>query len=235
MTIQDMHYDFKKKLNKVDSEQNRNLLIPEIDWALNEAQNLFVKWIAQPRSKSDLGFEINQRSIDDIRTIVVNGDNSPPLPVVNNIGSLPVDYLHYIKANVIMSKGQCSEVKGRVHIRQHDDEFEESPFDRSSFEWRTVNGVFFKDGVKFYTDGTFTIASMQLSYIKKLKYIHNAAGFRNGKYKLPSGIELSGTVNCELPEHTHQEIVDIAVLLVTGELQIPDYEVKMAKLNMNLK
>ena len=38
MNISEMHYDFKKKLNKVDSEQNRNLLVPEIDWALNEAQ-----------------------------------------------------------------------------------------------------------------------------------------------------------------------------------------------------
>ena len=48
MTIQDMHYDFKKKLNKIDSQQNRNLLIPEIDWTLNEAQELFVKITAFP-------------------------------------------------------------------------------------------------------------------------------------------------------------------------------------------
>lgn len=235
MTIEEQHYDFKKKLNKVDSEQNRNLLIPEIDWTLNEARNLFVKWIAQPRTKSHLGFEINQRSIDDISPLVINGDINSPLEVTNNISSLPKDYLHYIKGSVGMSKGQCTEVKGRVHIRQHDDEFEESPFDRSSFEWRTVNGVFFKDGVKFYTDGTFTIDGFYVSYIKKLNYVHNAKNFKGGKYKLPSGVELSGSVNCELPEHTHSEIVDIAVLIVTGELQIPDYEVKMAKLNMNLK
>jgi len=36
MTVKDMHYDFKKKLNKVDSQQNRNLLIPEIDWTHND-------------------------------------------------------------------------------------------------------------------------------------------------------------------------------------------------------
>lgn len=44
---------------------------------------------------------------------------------------------------------------------------------------------------------------------------------------------MSGSVNCELPEHTHREIVDIAVLLVTGEIQIPDYQVKLTKLNFN--
>ena len=70
MTISEMHYDFKKKLNKVDSEQNRNLLVPEIDWALNEAQELFIKMVAEPRQRSFLGFEKSQRTIDDIRTIV---------------------------------------------------------------------------------------------------------------------------------------------------------------------
>ena len=43
MTIQEMHYDVKMKLNKVDSQQYRNLIIPQVDWILNEAQELFVK------------------------------------------------------------------------------------------------------------------------------------------------------------------------------------------------
>ena len=230
MTIKDMHYDFKKKLNKVDSQQNKNLLIPEIDWALNEAQELFVKMIAEPRLKSYLGFETNQRAIDDIRTIVVNNNC---LNVYNNISSLPSDYWHFVRAEVEMSKGKCSGVKARVHIRQHDDDFENSNFDKSSFEWRTINGVFYENGVKFYTDGTFNIDKFCVSYIRKPRLIHNAEDFRNGTYKLPSGQILSGSVNCELPEHTHREIVDIAVLLVTGEIQIPDYQVKLTKLNFN--
>jgi|GEM_PF-6135448 len=44
-----------------------------------------------------------------------------------------------------------------------------------------------------------------------------------------------GFQDCELPEHTHREIVDIAVLLVSGELQLPDYQIKFNKINMNLK
>ena len=62
MSIKRMHYDLKVKLNKVDSQQYRNLLIPEIDWALNEAQNIFIKNIAEPRKMQqmfDFGFEKN--------------------------------------------------------------------------------------------------------------------------------------------------------------------------------
>lgn len=230
MTIKDMHYDFKKKLNKVDSQQYKNLLIPEIDWALNEAQELFIKMIAQPRLRSYLGFEKSQRNIDDIRTIVVN-ENC--LNVSNNTVALPEDYWHFVKADVEMSKGNCTGIKGRFHVRQHDDEFENSPFDKSSFEWRTVNGVFYENGVKFYTDGSFTINKFCISYIKKPNYIHNAENFRSGTYNLPSGTVLSGSENCELPDHTHREIVDIAVLLVSGEINTPDYQVKLNKLTFN--
>jgi len=230
MTIKDMHYDFKKKLNKVDSQQNRNLLIPEIDWALNEGYELFVKMIAQPRTKSYLGFEVNQRSIDDIRTLVVNNQCSS---ISNNIVPLPQDYWHFLKGEVTISKGNCTGKKAKFHLRQHDDEFEQSPFDKSSFEWRHVNGVFFENGIKLFDDGTFTNDEFCISYIKRPRYIHNAEDFRTGTYKLPSGQVLTGSVDCELPEHTHREIVDIAVLIVTGEIQASDYQVKLQKLNFN--
>ncbi len=230
MTISEMHYDFKKKLNKVDSEQNRNLLVPEIDWALNEAQELFIKMVAEPRQRSFLGFEKSQRTIDDIRTIV---ESEQVVTITNGVAPFPERYLFFLKAEVLMDKGNCRGVKGRLHVRQHDDEFENSSFDKSSFEWRIVNGLFITEGVKVFDDGTFTNKSLVLSYIRKPSYIHNANAFRNGTYQLPSGRVLEGTVDCELPEHTHREIVDIAVALVSGELLSNDYQVKLSKLNIN--
>lgn len=230
MTIDDMHYDFKKKLNKLDSQKYRGLLIPEIDWTLNEAKDLYVKMIAKPRVKNHLGFEIGQRSIDDIRNIVVE---ESPIPVVLGVALIPDDYLFYITSYCMITKEGCSNIKShKTFIRQHDDDFENSEFDKSSFEWRTVNGVFNKDGVKLFSDD-FQVNELRMTYIKQMKYIHNAQKFRNGQYVLPSGTLLSGSQDCELPEHTHREIVDIAVLLATGEIQSPDYQIKMNKLMLN--
>lgn len=229
MTIQDMHYDLKKKLNKVDSQQYRNLLIPEIDWALNEAMEIFVKIVAQPRYKTQMGFETTQRTIDDIRTIVVHEET---VNVNNNIVTLPANYWHFLNAMAVMTKGLCTST-GRVIIRQHDDNFESSPFDKSSFEWKTINCVFTEDGMRLYTDGTFNISSIFLSYIRRPVYMHYAQGFNAGTYTLPSGVVLSGSANCELPDHTHREIVDIAVLILSGELQTKDLQVKQMKLNFN--
>lgn len=225
-----MHYDFKTKLNKIDSQQYRNLRIPEIDWKLNEAQELFVKMVAKPRLKNNLGFETSQRSIDDIRTIVVKDYCSP---VINDVVTLPENYWHFISGETLMDKETCKGFKSTVKIRQHDDEFENSPFDCSSFEWREVNAVFYEGGLKFFNDGTFINSAFCMNYIKKLQYIHNAENFSSGRYRLPSGVLLSGSIDCELPEQTHREIVDIAVALASSDLQSPDYQNKLQKLNIN--
>lgn len=238
MDVKDMHYSFKKKLNKLDSQQYRNLLVPEIDWALNEAAGLFVKLIANPRAPENgvLGFESNQRTIDDIRTLVETGeDPDNQLDVVNNVVALPSDYNYFVRARVLISKGTCQNQKATVFIRQHDDMFEESSNDRSSFEWRTVNGTFTKEGIRLYDDGTFTMSKLHLTYLRKMLYIHNAASYPGGTYTLPSGIVLTGTQDCELPEHVHEEIVDLAVLLASGDLELPSYNIKREKLNLNLR
>jgi len=225
-----MHYDFKTKLNKIDSQQFRNLRIPEIDWKLNEAYELFVKMVAKPRLKNNLGFETSQRSTDDIRTIVVKDYCSV---VTANVATLPTDYMHFISGTVVMNKGICLGFPATLKVRQHDDEFENSPFDCSSFEWREVNAVFYDGGLKLYDDGTFTNEELCINYIKKLEYIHNAEDWRAGTYRLPSGVLLSGSNDCILPAHTHREIVDIAVLLATTDMQLPDFQAKQAKINLN--
>lgn len=230
MTIQEMHYDFKRKLNKIDSQQYRNFRVPEIDWLLNEAYELFVKMVAKPRNRSYLGFEKSQRTIDDIRVLVVNGE---PIDIVNNILTLPQEYLYYIDAEVLMDREGCEQTKAELKIRQHDDSFKKSEFDKSSFEWREVNGIFFQGGIKLFDDGTFTNSQVLLSYIKKLQYIHNAENYRNGTYNLPSGQTLTGTVDCELPEQTHREIVDIAVYIASEEIDSPKYQQKLQKLTLN--
>ena len=236
MTIKEMQYDIKFKLNKIDSEQYKNFRIPELDWAINEAEEIFVKSIAEPRTSNYLGFEINQRTIDDIRTIVVNDATIVPIKINNETYkvSLPQDYMFYISANVIISKEKCADRTARAILRQHDDRFETSPFDTSSFEWKEVNIRFYEYGIKLFTDGTFEIKEVKLNYIRKRKYIHNAQDFLpTSSYKLPSGVILTGTQNCELPEHTHREIVDIAVLILANNLDSPNYQLKQAKINLN--
>lgn len=230
MTTREMQYDFKMKFNKVDSQKNRNLLVPEIDWLMNEACDIFVKLIAEPRKKNHLGFEANQRSIDDIRTLVVPGTWTT---VTNNLFPLPANYKFYVRGRAMLSKGNCKDKEALLFVREHRDIFEESTFYNSSFEWREVNCLFNSDGIQMFTDGTFTIDKVKITYIRKMAYMHNAQDFGSGTYNNLQGVALTGMVNCELPEHTHREIVDIAVALAAGQIQTSDFQAKFAKLNLN--
>lgn len=236
MNIKEMHYDYKQKLNKIDSQQYRNLRIPEIDWKLNEAIGIFVKMVAEPKYATMLGFEKNQRTIDDIRTLVVNNsDLSSAGTQTDEITfGYPSDYQHFVRVNDMqMTKGNCTVKAEKVYLRQHDDDFEASPFDNTSFLWREGNIRFYEHGIKAYTNrGEVTIDSLKIDYIKQHPYVHNAEDFTGGNYDALDGTNLTGTQDCILPSHTHSEIVDIAVLISTGDLQIPDYEVKRAKLNL---
>lgn len=244
MTAKEMHYDFKQKLNRIDSQQYRNLKVPEIDWKLNEAQELLVKMIAQPRLQSRLGFETSQRVIDDISTLVVNqnydtGQTVVPFPHITGGGdetylaALPDDYWFYIKSFAYTTKGNCSLYKLRTVITQHDDESELSPFNKSSFEWKVVNIRFIREGIRLYTDGTFIINKLCLDYLLKPRIIHNAEDWVNGSYDTLDGITLTGTQDSELPSGVHREIVDLAVLITAGDLSLPDYILKKNKLALS--
>lgn len=236
MTIRDMHYDFKQKINKIDSQQYRNLKVPEIDWKLREGLDVFIKLIAEPKFRTNLGFETSQRTIDDIRTIVVNSQSLvvSPYDDISYLAELPDTYAYYVSTDKLqMTKGTCTIPADKVYVRQHDDSFEVSPFDKSSFIWREVNMTFFEEGLRIYTGGDFEVEDFYLNYIMKHPLMHNAQDYPGGTYTLPSGQVLTGFQNCILPEHTHREIVDIAVMITTIDLQIPDFEAKRAKLNLN--
>jgi len=227
-----MHYDFKMKLNKIDSQQYRNLLVPEIDWILNEAQELFIKLIAEPRNKSINGFEKSQRNTEDIRSLIA--ENQALARVTNtDLYLFPSEYWYYLSGTAQIRKGDCPCVEASIKIRQHDDDFEESPFDSSSYEWRTLNAVFNKTGLRIVKSSSIAINGVNITYIKIPRYMHNAEDFRAGGYSIPGRAPLTGTADCELPSHTHREIVDIAALIATGQIQAADYQIKMAKLQLN--
>lgn len=241
MDIRDMHYDFKVKFNKLDSQQNKNLLIPEIDWKLTEAQDVFVKAVAEPRYRQGLGFELNQRSIDDIKTIAKKQFfDKGTCMVLSKIDDftyqteLPQDYMFYTSARVIATKGGCTNKELVAHVVQDDDLHQETWSSEPSFEWRETN-ISFGNGnipgkgyVVVKSDGSFTPTHLCLHYIVQPPRLHNARDVSGGQYMLPSGQLLTGFQDCILPSHVHSEIVDLAVLLATTDL-ISEYNVKQAK------
>lgn len=244
MLIHEMHYDFKIKVNGVDSNKFSNFNTPEIDWLLNEAQRIWVKSIAFPRYKSPVSVEVNHRSRADLYRVIHNDsvfkttnlskfEDKSYLYAVKDIEP---SYWYFLSGYAQTSKGVCTR-SIRLYETQHDDLNEESPFSVSSFEYEEVNFHFFDKGIRIFTDGTFEITGVKLNYIRDLVYMHNAQDFKEGKYiSLNSGEELTGRVHSEFSDSREicSEIVDIAVLLVTTSVY-PDPNAVRAKLALTDK
>jgi len=68
MSIEELHYDFKLKMDRLNTSTTPDFLPHEIDWLLNEAQLIYVKqrFSGRPHPK---GFEADTRRIHDLSTL----------------------------------------------------------------------------------------------------------------------------------------------------------------------
>ena len=252
MDVGEMHYEFKLKLNKVDSLDYTNFLVPEIDWYLNESQHIFIKTRYSGNNSRAAGFEQSQKRIDDLRNIVVRDTILATIPTSSDPSVyeavLPSTGLErYLFSLRIIANGFKSTCEGKLNciLTQHDDlnDTLKNPFYAPSFEWREVPIVFGTSGggasdankVFVYTDGSFSITSLNIDYLRHPARIAYPSGIAGGQYMLPdsSGTVISIDQNCELAEHTHKEIVDLAVSIVAGDIDHPGIQSKMLKTSIN--
>lgn len=241
MKVKAMHYDFKQKMNKADSQQYRDFRVPEIDWWLNEAQLFLLKTTVNPKTSKML--EMSPRSIDDVNTILVRRSVAP-VPqssmgmnrYVVDMDSLLPDFLYYVSGEAVISCDECGSRIARLIERRHNDMHEYDEFNRSSYEWGQVNFVMecnddkydmvlFTDG-DYVTAGSFSIDEVLVDYLKNPQMIYY------GGYTVLDGVTPQTSQDCELPEHIHTDIVDIAVMLASGAIQSPDIQQKMNKIQL---
>ena len=233
MTIAEMHYDAKTKLNAVDSAKYRGFKIPELDWKLNEAANIILN-SAFPRVNQGYGLEVNSRAIANFRPFIANISTtniSANSDEVSFSSPVPEDSYFIVSAEGEFTKETCKR-KIQLYLAQHDDQFEISAFTKSSFEWSESNYTLDQDGFRVYTDGTYGLNSLNVTYVRKPVYMHNAYGFSATEgYELPGGQLLTGTQDCDFPANFHYEIVDLAVALIVGTYT-PTPELTLNKLSL---
>ena len=73
-----------------------------------------------------------------------------------------------------------------------------------------------QDQIDFYTNDIFIIDSVKLTYLRN-----------------PREISLSLGISCELPDHTHREIVDMAVSSILESFADPRYRSHEVEANKN--
>lgn len=222
VTIEEMHYDFRFKADKVDTLANQDFSPAEIDWLLNEAQDRLLKSKYGLTNTYRAPFENIQKRIDDLSTLVVKYPRQPDItPVRQNdiyeikLSTLEEDYLFMIRARAYVQDCDWANLKPV----EHDDlnEILIDPFNKPSTETLpiTYGKSSDEEGSSIYIyPGSLIVTSVRLEYLKQ------PAKMSLGTYVYLDGITYPRT-NCELPEHVRSELVDLAVSLAKAYSEDP--------------
>lgn len=245
MTIQECHYQFKLGMDRIDTQGAEDFNVLEIDWLLNEAQVMFLqKRYSADKNTKRRGFENTQVRIDDLSTLVIKYPIQVPLPALlldagvyeADLNLLAYPYMHLVSAYTILNLGNDCFKTVNLRFVQHDDYREslKDPFNEPSIEWIPYNfGRATSDGKapSMYIYGgklpSTAISNVYIEYIKQPRKISF------GGYTYIDGIVYPPT-NLEFPEHTHQEIVDIALQIAAMNIESPEYiQLKSQKAFLN--
>jgi hypothetical protein len=235
MTITEAHFDFKFKYDRVDSLSKPDFNVAEIDWLLNEAQIVYTKQKYGLNNIYKTGFEGSQKRFDDLKALHVQFPVQPALPLIENVAnelyelnfnSLTHDYWFLTSGKVEVIEPACT-TEATIKPIQTDDlgEVQDDPFN-NSYKYKILYNL----GKATTTGSSIYLHSngQELGNIK-VSYLKKPAKVSTGTYVYIDGVTYAEQ-SFELSEHTHSEIVDLAVKMASQILDHPEFvQLKNAK------
>jgi hypothetical protein len=233
MTIQEMHTAVKLELDKTSALELPAFEPEEIDFWLNNAIRRFVKTRYSGINVKGESFEETQKRIDDLRTIVWNYRTTSDTTVDDGSSTYPNAYIvkFPIEASGYGSEDYWLTVKEEAEITISGtayrvpvtectmDEYTQKlqdPFSEHILHYNTAKPLRISryNGVYVITDGNYTVTDYFLTYLGK-----------------PDEVDLSGSTHCNLPEHTHDEIVKLTASMMLENVEQPRYQTHMNEVN----
>lgn len=236
MNIQDMHIEFRLAFDKLESSAYPDYQVEEVDYLLNEAINRFVKTRYSQNNIYNMGFEELQKRTDDLRTLVVTKFIAATASTIENnsftsslaslyndeaISSLSTDkYLFLVRLRSLNTKTGCTPSYEWVKLVRHDslDYLKNDPFNKPYIKQSL--GYFEGNNITIVTDGTYSITKCKITCIK-----HPAIVKYGAVYPTPVT-----NVDCDLPDHTHKEIIQLACQIALENIESPRQQTQAAQL-----
>jgi hypothetical protein len=209
--VEELIYEFKLNLNKMDRQDNVQVPLEDILVFLNQAQ---ISWIKSKVGENNIfrdGYEGTRKRIDDLQVLKVN-DASLTLQKTTDVlykgykadlKTIP-DYMMYVMSHVGARKEDCKAGLTVDLIRQNDlsSLYLDANFS-PSYEWRTTLATIGQDNIIVYTDDTFEIENLYLTYLRYPMPIDS-----EGYIKI-DGLD-SSKQDCELPYYAKPDILNLA-------------------------
>lgn len=203
MTLSSVSAKIDLRLNKGASGDYDNIWSYQKQEAFNKAVISWVRRQKRGKNITQEGDEETDTRVDDLQVLL----KSEPLSsrdkgVFNQTEKLPTDYLYYKRLTPIVSKGNCSNVMIKSHLR------EEANVDENiripSFEFEETFHTIINNRIHLYHNKDFKVEKLTLTYYRKPK----TYDFK----KLSTVVEFKDDV-CEL-------LIDEAVKILASDLEI---------------
>lgn len=239
MTIRQFQIEFERRLQLMDPELvlKNKLNSDTIFSFINEAIDKFYKTRYSGINSKQEGFEQSQKRIDDLRTLIKTVEYRDDINSSNNEYSidLPKDYTLMLGDTVSIQptddcNNPCWPLDDRgEYVEKTADTIETTieNIDRqlnnslsehvlkycSARPLRLIQG----NTIKLFTDGKYKVSKYVLTYLSSPVFI-DSSKITNDEY-------------ASLPEHTHMEIVKMAVQLYMATKPVQHYSAYSAEVN----
>jgi len=225
MVISVMHTEFLVGIDKATTLNSPNFEPEERDIFLNNSIEKFISQRMYGTNPKREGFEETQKRYDDLITLVnqqnFSAFSSSPLVKPNGqVVTFPTDYWHTIQEEADITYLDCNSqsITTRVPVmyvtHERYNKIIRDPFHKPNENKVIRLGI--GGSPELITGTGITLAAYYLRYIKKPAVVQYGTA-----YALPTT-----DIDCDLPEHTHKEIVAMAVAEALGNIESQRYPIK---------
>lgn len=169
MTLSQISTKINLRLNKSASDDYDNLWSYVKSEAFNKAVNSWVRRQIHGKNQTQEGDEETTMRVDDLQWLL-----KPDFLTLRDKGvyvesnRLPLDYLYYKRVTPYVSKGECSGVTMKSHLKEEanvDDLLPTLP----SFEFEETFHTLIGNKIHLYHNKDFKVDKLQLTYYRKPK------------------------------------------------------------------
>lgn len=216
-----MHSEFYLRLDEINSSSLPQFLTEEVDDILNSAILRFTKTRYSKNNLYRSGFEERQKRTEDLKALTVTATVASTEVVTEENTysvSFPNDWLFYLRGRAEVNSPNCENYFTSIDVIQQDDieTVKGDPFAKP--DKFNVVGYFENNSLYLLSDGTFSIPNAKLTYLSYPDtVVHPDTG--------------NPQVDCNLSEHTHDEIVELAVKLALNQIESPREQTQQGILN----
>lgn len=212
-----LHYKLDLKLNRLASNEHQQIPEEDKDFALYEAAIKLMKRKADPDKAYGSGLDSFRRRYQDLESFIVPHEEvalqkvKSPITIYSySLSELENKFFLPVDIYTLCDRGQCKDRMVVVEkIAKHSDVpvYLQSTDYQPSFAYQATFATINSGDLMIYAEDKDGVFKPTKAYISYLRY---PAKMCIGGYEDLDGV-LQDKVDCDLPEHLEDELLDIAV------------------------